>query len=73
MGLVGLSGGNYSGTTSSDVTVSYNKVKFINAKGNEFDAWWNTASMPLPQGWNTNILEADITSSVLPVKIITMQ
>ena len=34
MSRVGLSGGNYSGTPSTDVTVSYNKVKFLRKEMN---------------------------------------
>jgi len=62
----GLSYGNYSGQPSTDVEISYNKVKFFNKKGDEVDCWWDPKTVSKPKGWETNILKADIDEKILP-------
>lgn len=68
----GLCYGNYSGKTSSDVNISYNKVKYFKTNGQEMDAWVASKSAT-PTGWSTNTLKASISASILPTTIITMQ
>jgi len=65
----GLSYGNYSGQPSTDVEISYNKVKFFNKKGDEVDCWWDPKTVAKPKGWETNILKADIDEKILPHRI----
>lgn len=69
----GICYGNYSGAASSDVNMSYNKVKFYQTSGAEMDAWWDPSTAVQPAGWSTNILKANIDASVLPSVIITMK
>ncbi|HTK20284.1 MAG TPA: right-handed parallel beta-helix repeat-containing protein [Mucilaginibacter sp.] len=71
--MVGISYGNYSGTASSDVTMSYNKVKYFQTSGAEMDAWWDPSTASQPQGWNTNILKANIDASILPAVLIILK
>jgi hypothetical protein len=68
----GLCYGNYSGQSSSDVYMGYNKVKFFQKSGAEMDAWWDPSTAFQPNGWSTNILKASIDESILPSDIITM-
>ncbi|MBS1521983.1 MAG: right-handed parallel beta-helix repeat-containing protein, partial [Bacteroidetes bacterium] len=70
--VVGIAYGNYSGAASTDVTMSYNKVKYFQTSGAELDAWWDPSTATQPQGWNTNILKASIDPSILPATIITL-
>jgi len=69
----GLCYGNYSGASSSDIYMGYNKVKFFQKSGAEMDAWWDPSSAFQPDGWNTNILKANIDASILPSVIITLK
>jgi len=69
----GLCYGNYSGKSSWDVNISYNKVKYYKTNGQEMDAWWDPSTASQPTGWSTNILKANISASILPATIITMQ
>ncbi|HTD40020.1 MAG TPA: right-handed parallel beta-helix repeat-containing protein [Mucilaginibacter sp.] len=69
----GLCYGNYSGKASSNVTISYNKVKYYKTNGQEQDAWWDPSTASQPTGWSTNILKANISAAILPTTIITMQ
>lgn len=68
----GLCYGNYSGKTSTDITISYNKVKYFQTKGSEMDAWVDPKAGYTPIGWSTNILKANIDASILPATLITM-
>ena len=70
--MVGIAYGNYSGAASTDVTISYNKVKYYQTSGAEMDAWWDPSTASQPQGWSTNILNASIDASILPGVIITL-
>lgn len=71
--MTGIAYGNYSGAASSDVTMSYNKIKYFQTSGAEFDAWWDPSTATQPQGWSTNILKANIDASILPSVIITLK
>ena len=71
--MTGLAYGNYSGAASSDVTISYNKVKYFQTSGAEMDAWWDPSTASQPQGWNTNILKANIDASILPSVLIILK
>jgi parallel beta-helix repeat protein len=64
----GLSYGNYSGAPSTNVTISYNKIRFFNTKGDEADCWWDPKTASKPIGWDTNILKANIDEHILPDK-----
>ena len=68
----GLCYGNYSGKSSSNVNISYNKVKYFKTNGQEMDAWWDPGTASQPAGWSTNTLKASITASILPTTIITL-
>jgi hypothetical protein len=68
----GICYGNYSGKASSDVNMSYNKVKYYQTSGAEMDAWWDPSTAVQPTGWSTNIVKASIDASILPTTIITM-
>jgi hypothetical protein len=70
--VVGIAYGNYSGAASTDVTMSYNKIKYYQTSGAELDAWWDPSTASQPQGWTTNILKASIDASILPTTIITI-
>lgn len=65
----GLSYGNYSGQPSTDVEISYNKIKFFNKNGKEADAWWDPNSVSKPIGWDTNIMGGDIDEKILPDRL----
>lgn len=76
---LGLGCGNYSGQPSSNITISYNKVKWISgklsdqikgSKSIEKDASYQAGTIA-PTGWTTNILNASISLSILPDVIIT--
>jgi parallel beta-helix repeat protein len=71
--VVGIAYGNYSNLTSTDVTMSYNKVKYYNTAGNEMDEWWDPGTTIQPAGWTTNIQKASIDATILPATIITMK
>ena len=71
--VVGIAYGNYSHLTSTDVTMSYNKVKYYNTAGNEFDVWWDPSTVIQPAGWATNTQKASIDATILPTTIITMK
>lgn len=68
----GLCFGNYSGATSSDIYMGYNKIRFYQKTGAEMDAWWDPSTAFQPNGWTTNILAASIDASILPTTIITL-
>jgi hypothetical protein len=65
----GLSYGNYSGQPSTDVEISYNKIRFFNKNGQEADCWWDPQTVSKPIGWETNIQRADIDDKILPHKL----
>jgi hypothetical protein len=65
----GLSYGNYSDQPSTDVEISYNKIRFFNKHGEEVDCWWDPKTVSKPIGWETNILKADIDEKILPEKL----
>jgi hypothetical protein len=67
--LVGMSWGNYSGLSSSDVTYAYNQVKWFNLRNLEDDKPANTSGLTLVN----NTWGASITASILPATIITMK
>jgi parallel beta-helix repeat protein len=69
----GICYGNYSGAASTDVTISYNSVRYYQTSGAEMDAWWDPSTAVQPLGWSTNVLKANIDASILPTTIITMQ
>jgi hypothetical protein len=70
----GLFYANYSGTSSSDVTYGYNKIKWINSQGKEFGYNNNGNNV---NGVNVvlknNTMPASISASILPATIITMK
>ena len=68
----GISCANYSGTTSTDINISYNWVRYYQTSGAEWDTWIDKSSAT-PAGWNTNYLKAGIDASILPTTIITMK
>lgn len=65
--LVGMSWGNYSSATSSDVTYAYNEVKWFNLRNLEDDFGQNGTGVTLVN----NTWGAAIDASILPTKIIT--
>lgn len=69
---VGISYANYSGLSSTNVNMSYNKVKYYQTSGNECDAWYDPKA-GIPAGWSSNALKASISAAVLPTTIITMK
>jgi hypothetical protein len=69
----GLCYGNYSGKASTDVNISYNKVKYLKTNGQEMDMWVDTKTASTPAGWSTNVGKASISTTILPTTIITMQ
>ena len=71
MGVCGIDYANYSGTSSTDINVSYNKVKFLNAAGNEMDEWYDPTRFAMPTGWATNLLKQPLGTNILPAVIIT--
>ena len=68
----GISAANYSGTSSWDINMSYNWVKYYQTSGAEWDAWVDK-SAATPAGWSKNYLKAGISATILPSTIITMQ
>ena len=66
--LVGMSWGNYSGASSSDVTYAYNQVKWFNLRNLEDDFGQNGSGVTLVN----NTWGANLTANILPVTIITM-
>jgi hypothetical protein len=69
----GLFYANYSGVSSTDVTYSYNQVKWINSQGKELDYNSNGNSNGSSVVLINNVLDANISASILPSVIITMQ
>jgi hypothetical protein len=69
----GLCYGNYSGASSSDINISYNKVKYFKTNGQEMDAWVDPKAGYTPIGWSTNILKASIDATILPLTLITLK
>ncbi len=67
--LVGMSWGNYSGESSTDVTYAYNQVKWFNLRNLEDDFGQNGSGVTLIN----NTWGANLTASILPATIITMK
>ncbi|MDO3625807.1 right-handed parallel beta-helix repeat-containing protein [Mucilaginibacter sp. BT774] len=67
----GINCGNYSGASSYNINISYNQVKWYQKTGAEWDLWLDNVATPT--GWSTNIQKANISASILPATIITMQ
>lgn len=67
----GINNGNYSGTASYNINISYNQVRWYQTSGNEWDLWLDHVSAPA--GWSTNIQKANISATLLPTTLITMQ
>lgn len=67
---VGIYYWNQSGSSSSAVTISGNKVNFISSSGSQNSDWLGSGSAT-PTGWKNNTWGAKISSSILPAKIIT--
>jgi hypothetical protein len=67
----GINCGNYSGLASNNINISYNKVRWYQSKGTEWDLWLDNVTTPA--GWSTNIQKANIDASILPATIITIQ
>jgi parallel beta-helix repeat protein len=59
-----------SGYHCSNITVSGNRVKFMNAKNAENDSWIGTGESK-PAGWDTNQWGAEISSSILPGVLVS--
>ena len=68
----GLCYGNYSGTASTDINISYNKVRYYQTSGKEMDMWVDPKAGYTPIGWGTNTGGAAISSAILPSTIITL-
>jgi hypothetical protein len=71
--VAGMFWANYSGMSSTDVTYAYNKVKFYNANGNEFDYNSNGNSNGSPIILVNNTWGASLDASILPATIITIK
>ncbi|WP_426667370.1 right-handed parallel beta-helix repeat-containing protein [Mucilaginibacter sp. McL0603] len=69
--VVGMGFGNYSGKSTSDITYSYNKIKWITPSGKEQNVWIDPKARYTPDGLSTNIFSADLNESILPAVIIT--
>lgn len=67
--LVGMSWGNYSKLSSTDVTYAYNQVKWFNLRNLEDDFGQNGSGVTLVN----NTWGANITADILPATIITMK
>ncbi|MBS1522076.1 MAG: right-handed parallel beta-helix repeat-containing protein [Bacteroidetes bacterium] len=67
----GINCGNYSGASSYNINISYNQVRWYQKSGAEWDLWLD--NVPTPTGWSTNIQKANISASIFPATIITMQ
>ena len=72
---VGLGYGNWSGQPSTDITISGNKVRWVSGKPQdqrdgsttrEFNVSFQR-SAGKPNGWDTNVLNADIDENMKPV------
>jgi hypothetical protein len=59
-----------SGYHCSNITVSGNRVRFMNAKNIENDSWIGTGEAK-PAGWDNNQWGAQINSSVLPGAVVS--
>lgn len=71
----GLESGNYSGTTTYNINMSYNRINWKQPAGNQFNLWYDSSgSNPLPAGWSTNttqsFVDAAITNSMLPTVLV---
>lgn len=73
MSLVGIANGNVSGKPSSDIYMGYNKINWTKSNGQKLHQWFDPKAVTKPEGWDTNILNAEIDSTILPVTIITMK
>jgi hypothetical protein len=71
--VAGIFWANYSGLSSTDVTYSYNKVKWVTKAGKELDYNSNGNSNGSPVILTGNTWGASINASILPVTIITMK
>ena len=68
---VGLYYWNQSGLSSSDITISGNKVNFTSGQYGINNSYIGPGNAT-PTGWSTNVWSAKISSSLLPANIITM-
>ncbi len=66
----GLCFGNYSGASSWDIYMAYNKIKYFKTNGYEMDEWWDPSTAFQPAGWSANVVKASIDASILPATII---
>lgn len=69
---VGLYYWNQSGLTSSNITISGNKVNFTSQKYGVNNTFIGQSDST-PNGWSTNILGANIGPYILPAKLITIK
>ncbi|MGZ3891750.1 MAG: hypothetical protein ACXVI9_14685, partial [Mucilaginibacter sp.] len=81
---LGLGCGNYSGLPISDITMAGNKIRWTCAKPGDL-AWYPKGTTSVqkdvsfqkgllpPSGWEKNILNAEIDSTILPKVLITVK
>lgn len=63
---VGMAFGNYSGTSSTNITMSYNNVRCIQPSGSIFNYWFDSKTAFQPTGWSTNTTSTGLNANILP-------
>jgi len=76
---LGLGYGNYSGQPSNNVTITGNKVNWTSgwprdqlngSSSRKFHSSYHKADLEKPKGWDDNVLDAAIDSTILPKKLL---
>ena len=63
----GVAYGNYSGTSSTDVTIANNKISFTRVNGTVLNKWYDSSTVSAPIGWTTNSPDTVVDPIVTPL------
>ena len=63
----GVAYGNYSGLSSTDVTIANNKISFTRANGTVLNKWYDSSTVSAPTGWTTNSPDTVVDPIVTPL------
>jgi len=63
---VAIAFGNYSGTSSSNITIANNSARCIQPSGSIFNFWFDPKTAFQPTGWSTNTTSTGLNANILP-------
>lgn len=69
--LAGFVYGNYSGASSYNVTIDSNRAKWFNKSTSRLDKWFDPNTVSVPIGWNTNVSDNTLSTSLLPTPLFS--